>query len=181
MALGILGANAIQSFEDESTEAEFANLFYETGLRSLLEDHPWGFAEASASLARDAIPAHPDFAYSYALPPNFVSARRLLTSAATRSGFIYRIRGARLCTSELDPILIYTFRAPEQDFPPLFVRALAWALAGDMAYPITESDSKLTTCLQIGGQMMARARVRDSQQDTAKAIENFPLTAIHSA
>lgn len=180
VALGYLGANRINSFDDGSVEADLCRDLYETAVLECLQDHPWNFAEAAASLPASATVGRPDFAYSYALPTDCVAPRWLMEPTGSRSGYTYRLSKRTLCTDLADAWLVYTYRAPEQFFAPLFGTALTYLLAHRLAGPLTEDDAKVEGHYKLYVQTLARARSRDSQQDSPESIDTSLLTGWHS-
>lgn len=180
MALGFLGSEPLQSFDDGTTQADLCRALYEGCVVAVLEDHDWRFAEAVARLGQDATPARPDFAYSYALPRDCVAPRGLLTSGGYRSNYPYRVSKRSLCTDEPTPWLVYTYRAPEQFFAPHFTKAVAYLLASELAGPLTEDAKKAEGLLRAYTMWIARGRSKDSQQDTTSAVDTFDLVRHHT-
>lgn len=179
MALGYIGATRINSFDDDSVEAQLCATLYEHASREVLADHPWNFAEAAAKLPAAAIVARPDYLYNYALPVDCISPRYLMTADGYRSGYDYRLSKRALCTNQPDAWLIYTYLAPEQYFDPLFTKSLVHLLASELAGPITEDDSKIDAHYTLYRETLARARNRNSQQDTPNAVDNNLLVGSH--
>jgi hypothetical protein len=62
-ALLLLGAQTINSFDDESDRATLVSNLWPNALEAILRSHPWNCAIRRVSLAPDA--AAPDFDYSY--------------------------------------------------------------------------------------------------------------------
>lgn len=180
IALAYLGAKRIQSFEQDNEEAATVADLYEQAVRECLEDHPWNFAEKAAALVADATPARPDFDYSYNMPADHLATRWLMTDDGRRSEEPFRMTdGDKLCTDLERAWLVYTYRAGEHLFSPLFVAALAHLLAHRLAGPLTESDTKVEGHYRLYIQTLARARNRNGQQDSPEQIETNTLTRWH--
>jgi hypothetical protein len=180
MALGFLGAEPLQSFDDQTTQADLCKALYEGCVAVVLEDHDWRFAEAVERLGQDATPARPDYAYSYALPRDCIAPRGILTSDGLRCTSPYRISKRSLCTDEASPWLVYTYRAPEQFFRSYFVKAVAYLLASELAGPLTEDAKKAADNLKAYTFWIARGRSLDSQQDTVTAVDTYDLVMRHA-
>ncbi len=178
-ALGLIGASRIVSFDQGTVESDLCRDLYEDAVREVLQDHPWNFAEDCESLAADAVSIRPDFLFSYQLPRPFCIPRYILTSDGRRTTRRYRISGNKLCTDEPSVRLVFTKRAAEQDFRPLFTSALAYLLAARLAGPITEVDSKVQNFLQLYQRTLAQARNRDSQEDSPEQFETGLLISVH--
>lgn len=181
VALGLLGANRIQSFEDGTVEADLCRDLYESVVREALEDHPWNFAEACVRLARDTSPARPDFDFSYQLPTDCVRPLHLLDEDGREArGYRYRIvKPRKLCTDLERPFLVYLYRAPEADWTGKFALAVAYNLAHYLAGPITEDQQKVRDHKQLYADQLGSARNRSSQEDTPEQIETGALVDFH--
>ena len=72
IGLSMIGAKAIQSFEDNTENARRCAAIYASTRRGLLRMHPWSFAKKRAQLA--PVTTHPTFGYenSFPLPRDFV-------------------------------------------------------------------------------------------------------------
>jgi hypothetical protein len=179
-ALHNLGARSIQSFEDGTTEADLCRSNYERAVRAMLALHPWNFAEARVRLAGDATAAGPDYTYSYELPRDYVGARHTLDTNGYITSDGYRIIGRKLLSDEGTPYLVYTRRAAEQDFPPLFTEALIYKLSSNLAGPITGSEAMVEKYYTLYVETLRLAKLADSQQDTPQVIYSDILTAWHT-
>jgi hypothetical protein len=176
-ALLRLGAQPIASLTEGTAEAEVAANLY-PGIRdALLSAHPWSFATGQAALPRlSAIPVA-DLAHAFALPPGFL--RALSAGAGGRGrGIPYRIQEGRLHADSDRVTLTYVFRPDESAFPPFFAAALVARLAAEFCIPLTESASRAEVLFRLAESELRAARGVDSQQDTPRAIEGFPLVEV---
>lgn len=181
IALAYLGADRIQSFDQDTETAAAVRDLYEQAVRECLEDHPWNFAEKAVALIPDATPARPDFDYSYNMPPDHVATRWLMRGDdGRRSEALFRMTdGDKLVTDLENAWLVYTYRAGEHLFSPLFVAALGHLLAHRLAGPLTESDTKVEGHYRLYVQTLARARNRNGQQDSPEQIDTSTLIRWH--
>jgi hypothetical protein len=180
MALGFLGSDPLQSFDDGTTAADLCKALYEGCVTAVLEDHDWRFAEAVERLGQDATAARPDYQFSYSLPRDCIIPRGLLTTGGYRSNCPYRVSKRSLCTDETSPWLVYTFRAPEQFFRPYFTKAVAYLLASELAGPLTEDAKKAADHLKAYTYWVSRGRSLDSQQDTPLNVDTYDLVRWHA-
>jgi hypothetical protein len=153
MALARIG---IKTFIDDLSdtdieEAETCNVFYADMRDACLAAFPWPFATLRAALALAGDEQERDgWAYVFKLPDGCLAPRKIWPAGTvTRNPrsdqrIPYAIEkatngdGQVLLTDEPSPILFYTSRIEDPaKFPPLFVDALAWLLAGEMAMPLT--------------------------------------------
>jgi hypothetical protein len=181
VALGLLGANAITSFDDGTLEAQSCSNFYEMAVQAVLEDHPWNFAEAVFELAADATAAHPSYAFSYAMPPDCIAARALLRTDGREARCVFKRLGNKICTDQDGGWLVYTSRAPEQRFSPQFRMALAKHLAYLLAGPVTESESKVQAWYRVYQDELQRARNRDSITDYPETVDTSEFIGVHTS
>jgi hypothetical protein len=180
MALGRLGASRIQTFADGTVQSDLCRDHYDQCVRECLEDHPWNFAEAVFALTADTTAARPDFEFSYQLPVDCVAPRYLLRSDGYPPlGYDYRVSKDKICTDVADAWLVYTYRAPEHRFSPLFIGALQHLLAARMAGALTETETKAQYEQALYQQTLARARSRNSQQDMPERFDTSTLTGVH--
>jgi len=176
-ALLRLGAQPIASLTEGTAEAEVAANLY-PGLRdALLSVHPWSFATGQAELPRLAATPVADFANAFQLPPGFL--RALSAGGIGRGrGVPYRIHEGRLHADADRVTLTYIFRPDESAFPPFFAACLVARLAAEFCLPLTESASRAEVLFRLAENELRQARQLDSQQDTPRAIEGFPLVDV---
>ncbi len=175
-ALLKIGAQPIAGFDEGSAEAEVASNLYPGVRDALLSTHPWTFATAQADLPRLSGVPIADYAYAFALPPDFL--RALSAGGGGRGqGVRYRIAEARLHAPIEAVTLTYIFRTPESGFPPFFASALVARLASEFCMPLTENSSRADMLYRQAELELRAARLTDSQQDTPRGIEDFSLIA----
>jgi len=129
----------INDFDEATQEAKACKVFYVKARDALLQSFPWSFATKRSALAALSTPdvetsdARTGWSYSYALPSDCLSPRRLWAGARTPASgdrIPFAIEGVLLLTDEEDAELTYTFQeSTVARWSPLFVEALAWALA----------------------------------------------------
>lgn len=149
-ALGLLGARAINSFTDGTTEANAVQLFYYDVRDELLEAYTWDFAITMAVLAASATPPAFNRANAFALPSDWLRTMTPFPEVNTmdRDWIVQKDPagggGLFLFTNDQTP-LDFRYVAQIQDptrFPPLFRKALTFQLAYRMCEPLTQSNSK---------------------------------------
>ncbi|WP_270938016.1 hypothetical protein [Falsiroseomonas oryzae] len=176
-ALLRLGAQPIASLTEGTAEAEVAANLYPGVRDAILSAHPWTFATGQSDLARLVAVPHADFAHAFQLPPGFL--RALSAGGGGRGrGIAYRIHEGRLHADAEQVTLTYIFRPEESAFPPFFAQALVARLAAEFCLPLTESASRSEVLFRLAEQELRQARLIDSQQDTPRGIEDFPLVTV---
>ncbi|MCQ4159770.1 hypothetical protein NON00_07495 [Roseomonas sp. GC11] len=173
-ALLKIGAQPVASLDEGTAEAEVAANLYPAVRDALLSAHPWSFATGQMVLPRLTAVPYADYAYAYQLPADFL---RVLSAGGQGrgSGILYRLNENRLHTDAPSVTLTYLFRPSESAFPAFFASALVARLAAEFCVPLTESTSRADMLHRLAESEMRHARLVDSQQGTARAIEEFPL------
>src|SRR5215213_9709020 len=91
-ALVKIGAQPLDSFEDNTAEAACARRLYPIARDLLLGVHPWSFTLAQARLTPEATAPVADFAHAFVLPADHL--RTISVGIAGRSrGTAYRVQG----------------------------------------------------------------------------------------
>lgn len=164
MALSRIGnSQRINSLDEASLQAEQCNLFYEQARDFVLRDYPWGFATAFVELAQVTVNPDPRFLYAYAQPQDCLKIRGIVNQAFSGADIWcwdhmpriprveYRVIHGQnqplIATNASPATLEYTVRieAPET-FDPIFVSALAWKLASQIAPAISRDGNAAQLC-----------------------------------
>lgn len=171
MALSRIGnSQHIDSLEERSVQAEQCSLFYELSRDAVLRDFNWPFATKFVVLAEVAANPDPVNPYSYALPIDCLKVRRIVDQIQPASMsyvgawadepiHLYRrelpyrlIQGesTRLIATSISPATLeYTARIEEPGlFDAMFVSALAWKLAAELALPLAKEQNVAASCEQ---------------------------------
>lgn len=171
LALGLVGARRIVSFSDGSPEAEACRLFYFDLRDALLQSYNWSFAIQMVALAADAAAPAFDRNASFTLPGDFL--RMLRPFDNINSGAIdWVIQQGKVYTNFSAPLNIrYVARVFDPTrFSPLFIRALALQLGGDLAETLTQSNTKKD-------ELYTQAQLTISEAKRVQAIESVPADA----
>lgn len=180
---------------DGSSQAEHCARFYPIARDSLLDMHEWGFATKRVILAQ-LTNAWPQWAYSYAVPSDSMTLLAVLAPNSTddySSGLVLSetLSGAVntgsgiytpqefvteadangnevIYTNQVNATLRYTARVTDTTkFPPLFVDALGWLLASNLAGPVLKGDAGMKAaqqCMAAFNVVFAKATVSDANQ-----------------
>jgi len=163
IALGILGAEPITSYEhDETTRAKLCRSFYPTSRDATLRAYPWNFAVVRRSLSLD--PTAPIFGYDnkFSLPANPYCLRVL---ELDDPDIDWKIEGRfLLCDSSAVMIKFISRVENTALFDSMFVQALATRLAAILSKPITGSaDAGLW---QLYASMVQEGKTIDGMEGT---------------
>lgn len=142
LALSRIGqSQVIDALNEQSLAAELCSLHYEAARDAVLRDFDWPFAEARVYLADIGNPPL-NWRYRYRYPFDCIKARRITIpgnknpTADQRIPFdvIHAAGGRAIVTDQEQAELAYTVKVIDTTyFDPLFVSALAWRLASELA------------------------------------------------
>lgn len=178
-ALVKIGANAITSLAEETTEARVAKQLYPLVRDGLLACYPWRFALRQKKLNQLVEKPVADYLFAYQLPNDLLR----IISAGTGErgkGIEYRIMGNQLHTNIPDVILTYLSRPYESMFPKFFEQALVSALAVEFCLPLTESSNRQEMLKKQATDDFKLAKQVDSQQAVPSAFQDFSLIEVRS-
>jgi hypothetical protein len=169
-----LGQDPISALSDNRKAAILCNLNYDPVRRELLRKHIWNFATARAQLSASATPPAFGFANAFTLPADFI---RLVPAVGEDSNQEkWKIEGRQLLSDDdgaLDLVYIYDCQDPTL-FDPLFVQALGYALAAELAIPITQDKALRARMEKSEEKLGMRAKV-SSQDNSAQEWDNDVL------
>lgn len=207
LALAHLGDNATVatlSPPDGSAQAEHCARFYPMARDALLEMHTWDFTVSRVALALLSTNAT-GWAYTYAAPSNVLNLLAVLDpaapddySATVHSGSWYDAAGQYtpqpfqaevdaatgadiILTNQVDATLRYSKRVTDTTrFSPLFVRALSWMLASELAGPVIKGEAGATMagrCNAVFMKLLTQATAADANSRQVKPRQNVAWMA----
>lgn len=137
---------AIASFTERSIESEQCRVLYPHLRGLVLQEFPWPFAESIVALASLGSPA-PGWAFRYRYPADCLKIRNIVQPGFRRAlssdmeipyQIGYDAGGRVIHTDQPEAVCRFTFKVEDSTFfDALFVEALAWRLAMDLALPLT--------------------------------------------
>lgn len=146
----------IDSLSEQSIAAQLCVLHYEACRDELLRDFPWPFAVRRVTLADLGTP--PDgWSYRYRYPVDCIRALRVSTPGIRQPTHAQRVpfevvhaEGGRALLCDQSPAeLVYVGRVEDTTyFDPLFVSALAWRLAAELAMGLQASAANYQAAFQ---------------------------------
>lgn len=180
MALSRIGnSQRIDALTEASAQAEQCSLFYEPARDMVLRDYPWAFATGFVSLAQVATNPDQQYAYAYSMPTDCLFARRIVNDVfpvgywpfpdcierprIPRIGFqVINGSSGRLIVTSISPAsLEYTIKVESPElFDPLFVSALAWKLAAQIAPALAKDAGISQNCEAMYRSEIASAAAR---------------------
>ena len=171
-ALVLIGANPISDFDEGTTESKVAKNIYETIVEASLSRYRWRFTSGQQTLARlAAVPvARFDSAYQIPAEPKLLNLHAVTIISNTIEFDIYEDK--IFCNATVDDIVIadYTYRAATNTWPPYYVRAVIYDLAGIFAGAIAQKGDLAEHYETRAEFFYVKAQNIESQQRTTKRI-----------
>jgi|TARA_R110000744_G_scaffold250863_1_gene366915 hypothetical protein len=167
----LIGGEAIQSFDDGTAESSLCNAMYEDMARSALTNSRWRFATDQAVLNRLADAPTGRWLAAYQIPSDSI-----MLSAVTVNDYPikYDTYGSKVfCDSSSSDIVIadYVYRTNEVDWPPYFITAVEYMMAGVLAVSIARDNQLAQLMEQKANYQMIQARRLHSQTQTARKLD----------
>jgi hypothetical protein len=163
-ALLLVGANTIQSFEDETREAEVCAIHYPIVRDALLAEYPWRFCHAMRSLNQMVDTPLANWAYAYTLPDDCVVVRGVTDNSP------YELIGPHLYSDNSQVNLIYQFLPDERKFPVKFNQVLVYELAVVLSPSLRDSASGMDKYKSMAELEKRKARSMDSQSQPPSGL-----------
>lgn len=183
----LLGAEPIQSLEEENDKARLCAEFYPDKKRASLSETHWNFATKKRELNKLTEEPKSEWQYQYQIPSDRIAGPHSVFYDEHSKNALqkFEIVNDKLMT-DYDSIFIdYTYEVDENRFPPYFVDFLTYALAAELAKPITDQTTEAQRLYQIAygsesdneeGGKLGKAKRRDSQGQATQVIQDDPLT-----
>jgi hypothetical protein len=184
MAIGHAGETVFIANIDTARDkaAILCKRFYDQSVAFILRSFDWQFATRYRTLALVAETPNDDWAYAYRYPTDALKIRRIVTalgrSDSNPPAFVIGQddQGQLVYSDEQDPTFEYTQRVdnPER-FDPLFIEAVAWQLAGQIAPALSRDKNKAKECFQMAAYYIDQAEiaVANEQQPAEQQESEF--------
>lgn len=171
-ALILLGEKPLQALSDDRYGATVGSGLFDLIYENELQANRWRFACTKTTLARLASAPLNQWQYAYQMPTDLLLP--LYVYPATR----YEIYGQHLYCDDAAVELDYLFKPDPSRLPAYFSTLLVYALARDMANPITGGEDAFKVFqLKYLGQR-DRALFADAQGRPATAVQDSPFIAV---
>lgn len=175
-SLLLLGAQTINSFDDESDRATLVSNLWPNARDAILRAHPWNCAIKRVALAPDATAPAFDYAYQFTLPGDCL---RILSVGEVGAAVHYELEGRKVLCDENPLYLRYVYR--NEDVPnwdSMLVQAAEAYMAMTCAYPITKSASMFEAMTNLWDLKVKQARNVDGQETPPETLGDSPMLAV---
>jgi len=178
IALSRIGVAPISSTSEQSAQANHCRVFFDLARDSALRAHEWNFATAQIQLTEVATNPFYGWGYCYEYPPNCVKVRKVGTAeifiGADPANFAVllddKLGKNRIVSDQEDAYCEYTVQVINSDlFDALFVDALAWRLAAELAIPLRGDPSLQKQAFQNFLAIVSQAQATDANTQKKKS------------
>ena len=164
--------NFIQDDSEPNSEAIQAGKHWDVILESVLAEYPWSFAMRETPLGLvEELSEGSAWRCHYAYPAACVMVRKVIRPESRSQGFPFQIGrshdGLRrvVMTDALPATAEYTTNdIPVSQMPAMFVNALAWRLAAEIALAQRADPQLFSSCLQAYTVQADQARLQDARE-----------------
>jgi hypothetical protein len=157
----------IASISENSKPAYLCNARYQYVVDEVLRSHPWNFAKKRAALGLSVTVPNYYFTQQFPLPSDFSKLLRVdfgnTTGANSTNDEWVLESGNLLCFSTAVNILYIFKNYDTTTWDQLFEEAIAWRLATDICYALTQSASLMKNCADGYKETLLLARSMNAQ------------------
>lgn len=182
LALGYVGCSqTIAALDEDSQEARACNTYFDQVRDELLRAYEWSFATRYATLAQvtefeeDEDPEINDWGYAFRVPNDCLRVLRILTpnGDAEPNPYPFDLGGddsGLLLYCDLDDVEIKYISRIENParYAPDFAKALAWALAAEICFPLSIQENLRTRALDQARTWAGKAASTAMQERQAR-------------
>jgi hypothetical protein len=172
-ALLLLGADPINSFDDDSDRGLLVSNLWPNARDAVLRAHPWNCAIEYVQLAPLVQAPAFDFAYQFLLPGDCL---RVLSVGEEGETPRFRIVRRKILADDAALNLRYIMKNTDvPSYDSLLVEALTAYMAMTCAYPITKSKSVFDAMSALYEFKLRQARTIDGQEEPPEEFGDTPL------
>lgn len=190
-ALGYIGKQSIAALTENTESARRVNQFYDVTRDAVLRDYPWAFAKKEVALAISTGDTAVKWQFVYQYPAGCAKVRRLYADPATAPTYNTTLRNVQSLLDDTDEVPwdmlkinsslkivtdlenayaeITEIVTDPSLYDPQFVKAFGYALAAELAIPLTKSPTIQAAMMKIYGTVLPAA-----QASTANERKNTP-------
>lgn len=168
IALDLIGAATIMSFDDDSNEAKIIKRMYEESKREVIRSHTWNCVRKRVILA--PLTTSPPFGYgnTFKLPSDLLRVLPL----GSLVGLSYEIEERNLLCNEDSIELHYLADITDVTiFDSLLTKAIALKLAADICYRLVQSDALTERMESKYDKILRRAKTINAQEQQEQALQ----------
>lgn len=164
-----LDAEAVNSFSEDTKEAEVSAQLYDGIYAAFLEDGFWNFNSLDVELAREVDPpTYGGYLYQYAKPSDWL--RTIDVVDVYDSPVDYRDIGGKILANDTRVKLVYQASIEESRLPPSVVEALVSRCMYEFAEPISGEGNVIERAAREAEAKLKIAKRIDAQSNPPQRI-----------
>lgn len=172
-ALMLLGADPINSFDDDADRARLASNLWPNACLAVLRSFPWDCSIKRVSLAPDAAAPAFEFSYAFTKPGDWL---RTLSIGEEGDAITWRNEGTKILMDEAECKLRYVYRNTDvTTWDALLVMAGEAYMAMLLAYPVTKSQETRKAMTDLYQFQLRQARTVESLEQPAEDVGDKPF------
>ncbi|MBD1210594.1 MAG: hypothetical protein H9535_19355 [Ignavibacteria bacterium] len=166
-----LGAEKVNSFDDETVEAQVAQQLYEPTVQAEMSSGYWNCCRKTFELSRDVTaPTDANWQYQFQLPADYLQVEKAISE--TGQAVTYQIEGRKVLSNSQRLFLQYLVRIDENDWPIYLQDVIVSRLTWQFSEPLNGEGSTIARALAEYERSRRDARRIDSQQTPPQTIIN---------
>lgn len=183
IGLLLLGANRITSMDEESTEARIAQSFYPSAHDWVLRAYPWNCVTARAELAEEEEKPLNEYTYKYKLPSECIRVFEVWNHKniefIRKPTRLWSVEGRSLLYDHKPCIIVYSRNdLSEVHYDNHVQRVIAYQLALDMSFAITQSSRVLGDMKVLRDEVLYEAKTTDALERSRQRISTDSLQLV---
>jgi hypothetical protein len=169
-ALAKVGCSPVSAVDDGSREATLITSIYEQKRDEVMAAHPWHGCVKRAVWSPDSVTPEFEYSYRYPLPTDCL---RVLSDQEDEEFMDadWVVEGRYLLTNYETINVRYIWRNTDvSSWSPQHAETLAWRIAQEIAYALTQSSDREQKCADNFRKALAEARSANGAEGTPKAL-----------
>ena len=178
-ALNLLGASTISALTEDTKNARICNQRFENVRNRIFRSHPWNCLIKRVQLAQNSTAPVIEYTYAYALPSDFLRVLKIHngTTDSVASDMPYKVEGKNIITDEATVYLVYVSKDTDpNNYDSYLYEVLAYQLAADMAYSITNNATLSKNLLVDADEKLRESRFVDVTENSTDTVEATEFT-----
>ena len=172
LALAKIGSEKISALSDGNKRARLINELFSSMREEVIASHPWNFAIKRATLAQDAMAPAFGYTYRYPLPSDALRIWEVFEGGALTT-YAWEVENGFLMTDQPTCQVKYIFNESNPTkWTGQFTTTLAYRIAADIAYNITQSSTLAQAMMDAYRENLALARSADAQEARKAALND---------
>lgn len=172
-----IGAEPLTSLDDGSTEATVASHTYGQMVEALLSEYPWRFATKTFTLNQLTATAPEPWSYLYQLPTDLIHVQAVKLSGSDIR--FMRIGSTIACDYDANGVTLhYTWRVPEEQWPPYFTMLVTLKMSAVFASSVAEKVSLYENFENMAEVQRRQARSSDAQGQSPRRMPSGKLMTV---